>query len=122
VKFDLTRPCGNCPFRTDVRPYIRADKVRQVLGDPAATGAAHWPASSFACHKTVDYRRSDRGRVHARSQHCAGAAIILTGERLPNQAMQLAERLLGVDFRRLDLSALVYPSRAAAIEAHSQCH
>jgi hypothetical protein len=59
MQFDLTRPCGNCPFRADVQPFIHAARVREVLGDPAATGAAYWPASSFACRAIRARGRED---------------------------------------------------------------
>ena len=116
MKFDLVRPCGECPFRTDRPPFIRAGKVREVLG-----GAKAWPSVSFACHKTVDYGRGNKGRVRPNSQHCAGAAIVLMRDGQPNQAMQLAERLLAVDWGRLDMTSPVYASREAAIAAHEAC-
>lgn len=122
MKFDLVRPCAECPFRTDLEggPYIHPDKVREVLGNPRGRGARFFPAVSFACHKTVDYGSGNEGRVHANSQHCAGAAIILMREDRPNDAMQLAQRLLGWDPDRLDMTSPVYESRAAAIAAHEE--
>ena len=54
MRFDLTTPCGNCPFRNDRGPFgLRADRVREILG--GGKGKAWWPAPSFVCHKTVDY-------------------------------------------------------------------
>ena len=117
MKFDLVRPCGECPFRTDRPPFIRAGKVREVLGDPNGRGAKAWPSVSFACHKTV----GAKGRVRPDSQHCAGVAIVLLRDGQPNQAMQLAERLLGVDWGRLDMTSPVYASREAAIAAQEAC-
>ena len=49
VNFNLKRPCANCPFRTDIRPFLRRDQAQQIadsLLDQQQT---------FACHKTVDY-------------------------------------------------------------------
>lgn len=114
MKFNLKRPCADCPFRTDRRFYLRADRVREILGDPDARGIQWFPADSFACHKTLNRF----GRVHDASQHCAGAAIILIRDGIPNTAMQLAERLLGWDARRLDQRAPVDASRRQCIERH----
>jgi hypothetical protein len=122
MRFDLIRPCDNCPFRTDLQsgPYIRAGMVRDVLGSPDGRGEEFFPAFSFACHKTIDYSRGNAGRVHRKSQHCAGAAIILMRENKPNGAMQLAQRLLDWDPSKLDMTAPVYESRAACIAVHER--
>jgi len=118
MRFDLVRPCGNCPFRTDVHPYINAARVREILG--GGKGRDHWPCVSFPCHKTIDYDVEDGERAHIPpdAQQCAGVMIILTRDGRPNQAMQLGERLLGADFSKLDMTAPVYASTQAAITAH----
>lgn len=53
MRFDLTRPCGNCPFRSDEPFYLRPERVREILG--GGKGKAWWPSPSFVCHKTIDY-------------------------------------------------------------------
>ena len=71
VNFNLKRPCANCPFRTDIRPFLRRDQAQQIadsLLDQQQT---------FACHKTVDYSEDPAGRVPDDAQHCAGALIML---------------------------------------------
>jgi hypothetical protein len=119
MKFDLVRPCGNCPFRTDMHPFLEAARVREILGDPDAKGKRSFPATAFICHKTIDYDDSARGRVvDPNNQHCAGAAIVLIRDEIPNDAMQLAERLLGWKPDRLDMTAAVYQSRRDCIRAH----
>lgn len=45
--FLLRKPCGNCPFRTDVTPFIKADRVGEILHPHNTSG--------FVCHNTVDY-------------------------------------------------------------------
>lgn len=119
MRFDLVRPCGRCPFRTDVAPFIRAGKVREVLGDPDARSRRWWPSESFVCHHTIDYGARRQARKYRKAQHCAGVAIILIRDAVPNTAMQLAERLLGWQPECLDMSAPVYPSRRACIRAHA---
>lgn len=53
MRFDLTRPCGNCPFRNDLHFGLRAERVREILG--GGKGKSWWPTPSFPCHKTIDY-------------------------------------------------------------------
>lgn len=113
MRFDLVRPCANCPFRTDVRPYLRRGRVleiRRALLDRDQT---------FSCHKTVDWTREedeeDDGRPAARhcrndEQHCAGALILLEKLDQPNQLMRIMERLGVYDRRRLDMAAPVFGS------------
>ena len=75
MKFDLIRPCDNCPFRSDKPFPLAPGRVREILG--GGKGRKWWPATSFPCHKTVDYGRSDAGRVGPNAQQCAGVMIIL---------------------------------------------
>lgn len=104
MRFDLTTPCAQCPFRSDVRPYIKAERVEEILiGN-----------QSFACHKTLDKDH----RIHANSQHCAGVLIILEREERPHQMMRIAERLGFYDLTKLRMSAPVYASISDAITAH----
>lgn len=117
MRFDLTRPCANCPFRSDRGHFgLRADRVRQILG--GGNGREWWPASSFPCHKTVDYGAGENGRdvIGPDAQRCAGVMLILYRENRPNDAMQLGERFGLFDPSKLDAGAPVYRSTAAAIE------
>ncbi len=54
MRFDLTRPCADCPFRSDTPPFgLAPERVREILG-----GGEHnhgFPAVSFPCHKTIEY-------------------------------------------------------------------
>lgn len=110
--YDLTDPCGNCPFRTD-RPFrLRPERVREIL----TCGA------EFHCHKTVDYRDEvdDDGnplppRVTKKSQHCAGVLIILEKEGRPHQMMRIMERVGKYDRTKLNMMAPVYDSIEEAV-------
>jgi hypothetical protein len=109
VRFDLTRPCGRCPFRSDIRFGLRPARVLEILRDRRG-----FPAPSFACHKTVDYD-ADQPRVPPDAQHCAGVLAILHREGRPNDMMQIAERLGIWDPASLDPTAPFYDSTDAAI-------
>ena len=117
MKFDLTKPCGNCPFRKDRAFGLTEERVLEILGG----GKGHWwPADSFACHKTIDYSKKDSGRVLSSSQQCAGVMAILLKEGKPNTAMQIAERLKLWDPSRLDPTAPFYESTQAAIDGQTK--
>ena len=31
MAYKLKSPCSNCPFRTDIRPYLRPDRAEEIL-------------------------------------------------------------------------------------------
>lgn len=33
MKFDLTHPCKDCPYRTDVVPYLKQDRAEEIFVD-----------------------------------------------------------------------------------------
>jgi hypothetical protein len=117
MNFDLVRPCGDCPFRSDKRAYLRPERVREILG--GGKGRQHWPACSFPCHRTIVYDEGDRATIPPSAQQCAGVMIILTREGRWNDAMQVAQRFGLWDPARLDLDAPVHASTQAAIEAQT---
>jgi len=113
MRFDLVRPCGDCPFRSDLHFGLRPGRVREILGGGKGS-KRWWPASSFPCHRTINY--GDGDVIPPTAQQCAGVMIILIREGRPNDAMQIAERLRMFDPAKLDMSAPVYQSTQAAIK------
>ena len=112
MKFDLRKPCDNCPFRTDVPVYLRLGRVEEIT-DVLVSGG------TFACHKTTESDPDDTGERYETpdSQHCAGALIMLERLERPNQMMRIMERLRLYDRRKLDMDAPVYSSSDDMIEA-----
>lgn len=109
MKFDLTAPCSNCPFRTDVPFYLHSERAEQIADALVNKG------QTFQCHKTLKYdedRTDDDGDpIVLRTpddQHCAGAAIMLEHMNRPNQWMQICERLGWRDPAKLDMNAPVF--------------
>lgn len=49
--FAVVRPCAHCPFRTDVQPYLRPERARDIAGALLA-------GEDFPCHATIDYSGS----------------------------------------------------------------
>ena len=109
--YRLTKPCANCPFRTDIRPYLHPERVDEI--------EAALVRSEFHCHKTVDYSSVEEnddgeldmdGRDSTGEAHCAGALILLEKLERPSQMMRIAERLALYDRRRIDMDAPVFDS------------
>ncbi len=118
MRFDLTRPCGNCPFRSDKPFHLRPERVRGILGG-ARGGNKWWPADSFPCHRTIEYTDDDT-IVPETAQQCAGVMAILHRENRPNTAMQLAERLGLWNPATLDPDAPFYQSTEDAIKGQER--
>lgn len=111
MNFNMTKPCSNCPFRTDVEPYLRPSRVEEIV-EGITDGD-----QSFACHKTL--KRDPHGEYaqHDAEEHCGGALILLEKIERPNQLMRIAERLGLYDRRKLKMSAPVYDSPGDMIAA-----
>lgn len=114
--FDLKRPCTSCPFRRGQGELFRLNKDRlsEIVGAPA-----------FQCHKTVDYTGDDEdddgnpiSRAGDRPQQCAGLMALLRNVGIPNQIMQVAERLGALDPAELDPRNEAYSSFEEAMRAH----
>ena len=113
MRFDLVRPCSDCPFRSDRPFHLNRERVLEILGDPG--GKRWWPAPSFVCHKTIEYRADDRVHIGPDAQQCAGVMGVLHHVNRPNDAMQLAERFGLWNPNKLDPRAPFYQSIEAAI-------
>lgn len=116
MNYHLTAPCDNCPFRTDVAPYLTKSRVRDI-----EQGLVDGQ-QSFPCHKTtVDSKDAD-GQMEAtpKSEHCAGAMILLERLEKPNQMMRIAERLGMYDFRKLNMKSPVFKTFTAMRKAQPQ--
>lgn len=109
----LNRPCAECPFRTDIPPYLTTARAQEIVGC--------LDRGTFPCHKTLDYREDEDGECYGhntdKTQHCAGALILLEHEERPSQLMRIYERLGGYDRRKLDMAAPVFTSREDFIDA-----
>ena len=107
MNFDLKRPCNNCPFRNDKSEQFgwlgegRAFKIQESLLVDQQT---------FECHKTADLKKS---------QHCAGALIMLERMERPNQMMRIAERVGDYDKHSLDMSSPIVENGDEFIELHA---
>jgi hypothetical protein len=106
MSYELTSPCDTCPFRRDVHPFIRPDRVLEI--------ERGLERSEFPCHKTVDHENRDEST----EIHCAGALILLEKMQRPSQMMRISERLGLYDASKLDMDAPVYDDFNEMLAAH----
>lgn len=114
MNFNLKRPCANCPFRTDIPAFLTKGRARQIMD-----GLVH-EQGTFVCHKTtVHDEESDDGEMLAvrKSEHCAGAMILLERIEKPNQMMRIAERVRLYDRTKLEMDSPVFKTGAEFIRA-----
>lgn len=108
MKFDLTSPCSNCPFRSDTPTYLRLGRVIGILRDLTTKH------KTFACHKTTGAAGKRVLRID--QQHCAGALILVRRSVFVNKMIRLAEILGLSDPSKLNMKAPVYASAQEMIE------
>ncbi len=74
MKYDLKKPCANCPFLKK-----GGVKLRHARIDEIADGCTTNPGATFACHLTTEDVEDESGNYDReetpKSQHCAGALV-----------------------------------------------
>lgn len=105
MKFNLKKPCGHCPFRSNITPFLTTQRADEICNVVLKEDKVFW------CHETLD---------QIIGSHCAGALILTTKENAPNQMQQVAERLGLHDPSKLDLESPVYGSHNEMVEAHKR--
>ena len=98
--YRLTRPCADCPFRSDNPFYLGPGRVKEIQ---QATEV--YP---FSCHKTVDYEESKPDEYE--QAHCAGALILREKLGQPSLVMRLAHQIGLYAPEKLDMESPVYAS------------
>ena len=108
MRFDMTKPCNNCPFLLDVNFPLSPARAEDICTELLK-------GKTFQCHKTLDYA-CNKPAEQNQPQHCAGAAIFLEKQNAPNQLMRIAERLGQYDYNKLDMEAKVFTSTEAMVK------
>ena len=102
MNFNLTKPCANCPFRTDKDFRLSAERAEEIAdGITSRQG-------TFSCHKTVDYSGDSDGDEVDKTEHCAGVLIMLEKMNQPNQMMRWMERIGQYDRTKLKMDSPVF--------------
>lgn len=118
MPYNLSKPCPECPFRTDCREGwlggLRATEIANSIRN----------GSEFPCHKTTesceDAEAFGDRRITPNSQQCAGALIVQEHEHFPNQMTRIMERLGAYDPRKMDMQSPVFKTFGAFIRHHSR--
>lgn len=113
MKFGLKRPCPLCPFRNDLRPYLRTSRAEEIADSLDA-------GSPFPCHETTVLEEEEGAYVPSENEHhCAGAMIVLHREsEHGSRLLFLAQRAGLYDPSELDDQAPVYDSLSEWVDAH----
>lgn len=117
MRFDLSKPCPDCPFRRDcLRGWLGAPRAEEI-----ADALLGRPGKSFACHQTTQFDEEGEHRQHEAEQQCVGAMILVEKTGAANQMLQVAERLGVRDPGRISEASrpLVFDTRAEFIEHHT---
>lgn len=117
MRFDLVRPCPNCPFRRDC--------LKEWLGEARATEIADSVLDedrTFACHETTQFSDDDGEYApHEDEQHCVGAIMLVEQTGAANAMIQIAERLGLLHFGRFaaNIASQVFATREDFIAHHA---
>lgn len=103
MNFNLTKPCKDCPFLKE-KSYLTNERASEI-------SISLTQDKTFSCHKTNDSdEETGEGIETEKSEHCAGAMILLERINRPNQMMRMAERMGFYNYKKLDMTAHVFES------------
>lgn len=109
MKYDMTTPCNDCPFRREGGLRIDVERVKEIAGLFLVSGGG-----TFACHKTT----GACGNNPKEERHCAGALIFAEKNGNANQMMRIMERLRMYDHTKLTDRESVFSSLKEMLKAN----
>lgn len=109
MRFNLIRPCDDCPFLKHGGIRLRKARAEEIGGMMISRDGG-----TFACHKTTDSGGSE-GPV----QHCAGALVFAEKNEIATQAMRIAERLQMYDHTKLQGHDDVFDTLEEMVDANN---
>ena len=115
MKYSLTKPCKQCPFRTDIDGYLTPARAHEITAS-LLNGRCEFPR-----HKTIEV--DDDGDEEGcgeivnddKAVHCAGALIFLEMQDAPHQMMRICERLGSYDRSKLDMKSTIFSSSESMV-------
>lgn len=112
MRFNLKKPCRDCPFKND-RSFIglSADRKQEIVDSIVKDIAP------FTCHKTILHDDDGEGYATDNTEHCAGAAILLEKNARPGAYLQVAARLGVYDPDKLDMGSPVFDTFDEFVES-----
>ena len=121
MRFDLTAPCQNCPFRSDSTRITFAARERAEEIEEQAY------RSGFPCHVSADLKEDpmsgEEGFVFgAETQHCAGYILMQLheGSGSPWPGINNDEELLETLTKKMDWTAPVFRTSNEFFEANEE--
>lgn len=114
MKYEMTKPCNNCPFLKVGGIPLHSERAREI-----ARCATDSQGATFACHKTTKEGHDGEMRTLLTSQHCAGALIFAEKHETANQMNRIAMRLGIYNPDKLDRSVFddVFDDEEEMVEA-----
>lgn len=94
------KPCNNCPFRADTKPFPLGRDRRQQIADALLNDAA------FGCHKTTSFDEDGIYKWTEKESPCVGAARLIENE-LGDVAANVAFRM-AIAFKKFDRNEIDY--------------
>lgn len=119
MRYDLKKPCKNCPFRTDKTRITFASRERAE--EIEETAYRH----GFPCHKSAEFKESDdygNDGYYAgeNTQHCAGAIIMyLNDDEYAWPGVDNDEELVERLRNKMDMKSPVFMGPDAFLDANS---
>ena len=121
MRFDLTEPCANCPFRTDDK------RIRFRGRERAEEIEIHAYQNGFPCHQSAELREDPSTGEESvvfseNTQYCAGHAIMQIHEEgiAAWPGIGNNDELVADLERRLNLESAVFERIGDFLEANSK--
>jgi len=111
MNFNLKKPCKDCPFLIG-RMFPLNRERREEIAEFITTHQG-----TFPCHKTTEFDDDSELVNSDKTEHCAGAAIMLEKMKQPNQMMRWMERIGEYDYTKLAMDSDVFDSADEFIDA-----
>lgn len=119
MKYSMSSPCKNCPFRNDIRGYLREERVYEIVESVLRQ-------QSFPCHKTTTFEHAedDEGSYDRRvntedEEQCAGAELFAMKNGVGSQMRRVCGRL-GMEVAELDEDAPVCEDLDEMLQVHEE--
>lgn len=96
MKFDLYKPCHDCPFLKKGGIRLTTERVDDICDSIMQSSGNH----TFPCHKTTVEDGEGELVVAQESRHCAGAIIFMEKQEKSNNILRIMERLGVYDYKK----------------------
>lgn len=114
MKFNVKSPCAHCPFRNDIRGYLRKSRAEEIVNHLSADDSS-W----FSCHETTTSK--GRSTKHPDAAQCAGAMLLQVKLNRPNIITRVAIATGALDLNKLNNKLkIIFNSYKEFIQHHAR--